>query len=101
MYAGEPMIIPVRVTVTSPSIVARPQSVSTTRWSDSSTLLGFTSRCTMPARCAAHSAASTASPIRATSGGGSGPSSTMTWCSDRDGTYSMTIHGCGCLFTTS
>ena len=24
---------------------------------------------------------------------GSGPSSVITWCSERDGTYSMTIHG--------
>src|SRR6266508_2867499 len=94
MYAGEPRIMPGRVTVVSePATTANPKSLSTTRPSAvSNTLLGLTSRCSTPARCAACRAASTPSPIRATRSGGSGPSWEITSCSERDGTYSITIH---------
>ena len=54
MYDGAPTSMPVEVTDGSPSIWAMPKSVSTTRPSSAiSTLDGFTSRCRMPASCAA------------------------------------------------
>jgi hypothetical protein len=44
-------------------------------------------------RCAARSAFSTPSPILADRTGGNGPVAASRSCSERDGTYSMTIHG--------
>ena len=70
---GEPITIPVWVSRGSPSNCAMPKSVSTARSSQPvpvlsvaiSTLLGLTSRCSTPARCAAASADSSCWPIRA------------------------------------
>ena len=98
---GEPITIPVCVNRGSPSNCAMPKSVSTARSSQPSpdrlvamsTLLGFTSRCSTPAACAAASAESSCWPIRPARAGGSRPSTTSTWSSDWDGTSSMTIHG--------
>ncbi len=60
---GVPITIPAWVRPLSPSRVAMPKSVSTARLSGpSSTLLGFTSRCRMPAACAQASAPSTRMP---------------------------------------
>jgi hypothetical protein len=74
--------------------MAEPKSVSTTRpFSPISTLPGLMSRCSTPTRLAAFNAESIATPMRATSRTGSGPSSRMISSSDRDCTYSMTIHG--------
>ncbi|RAO51131.1 hypothetical protein PSN01_04328 [Micromonospora saelicesensis] len=100
---GEPSTVPGPViTPSPPSKVASPKSVSTTRPSSAtSTLCGFTSRCSTPAVCAARNAASTASPIRAVRCGLSGPSAPMICCTDRDGTYSITIQGLSRSCTTS
>ena len=102
MYAGEPSTMPVRVTFGSPGMVARPKSVSTTRPSSpSSTLPGLTSRCMMPALCAAFSAFSTPRPISTAFAADTGPSSAMVSCNDFDATYSMTIHGSPSVRSTS
>ena len=69
---GEPITMPVWVSRGSPSNCAMPKSVSTARSSQPSpillvamsTLLGFTSRCSTPAVCAAASADSSCWPIR-------------------------------------
>ena len=54
---GDPMTMPVWVSFGSPWKVAMPKSVRTARPpSVSSTLLGFTSRCSTPAACAVASA---------------------------------------------
>ena len=72
---GDPMTMPVWVSFGSPSKVAMPKSVSTARPpSASSTLLGFTSRCSTPAAWAVASAASSMRPASAARCGGSGPS---------------------------
>ncbi len=102
MYEGAPTSIPVEVTEESPSTLAMPKSVSTTRPSSPiSTLDGLTSRCRMPCACAALSTPSTSSAISAARAGASGPSSRMTSASERDSTSSMTIHGRSSSSTTS
>ncbi|RAO47173.1 hypothetical protein PSN01_04924 [Micromonospora saelicesensis] len=94
--------MPVRVTLGSPGIVARPKSVSTTRPSSpSNTLPGFTSRCMTPALCAALSAPSTPRPISTVRATETGPSSARVSCNDFDATYSMTIHGSPSVRSTS
>ena len=70
MNSREPTNSPLMVRDSSPWMWAMPKSVSTTRpCCPSSTLAGFTSRCTMPLACAAFRAPTTASPIRADSAG--------------------------------
>jgi hypothetical protein len=95
IYRGDPRINPVCVSAPSPSSInADPKSVNNTRPSSATnTLLGLTSRCTTPARCAASNADNTANPTPATSAGGNGPLSLITCNNDRAGTYSITIHG--------
>jgi len=86
----------------SPSTCAIPKSVRTTRPSSAiSTFDGFTSRCRMPARCAARSTSRIASPTSAARRGLRRPSSRMTSASDRPSTSSMTIHGRSSSSTTS
>ncbi len=88
------MTIPAWVSPGSPSSVAMPKSVSTARPSRlSSTLLGLTSRCRMPAWCAQCSALSSLLPRSADCSGGSGPSSASTCSSERASTSSITIQG--------
>ncbi len=56
------MMVPARVLLTAADARARPKSTTLTRPSSViSTFSGFTSRCTMPAWCAAASPASTGS----------------------------------------
>jgi hypothetical protein len=63
---GDPITTPAWVSDGSPSAVAIPKSVSTVRPpGQSSTLLGFTSRCSTPAACAAASASSSCLPTAA------------------------------------
>ncbi|RAO61627.1 hypothetical protein PSN01_01586 [Micromonospora saelicesensis] len=101
-YAGEPSTTPLRVRFTSSTAVARPKSVSTIRSSVPTRMLaGLTSRCMIPARWAARSAPSTASPISAARTGGTGPSVVMVSCSERDGTYSITICGSPSAFNST
>lgn len=90
----EPTISPVRVIDESPSIAAIPKSVSSTRPSLArSTLPGFTSRCSTPTACAARSAPSTCSPIRAASRGSIRPAALAASAREGPSMYSMTIHG--------
>jgi hypothetical protein len=95
--------MPERASAATPSsVTAGPKSVSTTRPSSAiSTLLGLTSRCRTPTRFAAFKAPSSARPIAATRSTGSEPDSSITCNSDRDGTYSMTIHGSSVPGSTS
>ncbi len=88
------MTSPVMVSAELPSTLAIPKSVSTTRPSfDSSTLAGFTSRCSTPAACAARSAASTSAPISAARSGANGPSASSRSARDSPRTSSITIQG--------
>jgi hypothetical protein len=84
MYEGEPISTP-RVVVSSevPAARAIPKSVSTTRSGAIRMLAGLTSRCAMPARCAARSAARIPRPTSAAPAGLSGPSSLIRSRSDR------------------
>ncbi len=100
-YAGDPMIAPAWVSVSSPATVAMPKSVRTARPGAISTFPGLTSRCTTPAACAAPSASSRSSPIAATRAGGSGPSREMTLSSPSARTRRITIHGRPSSSTTS
>ncbi|PSK48316.1 hypothetical protein B0E38_06268 [Streptomyces sp. 111WW2] len=82
------------VSASLPSTLAIPKSVSTTRPSfASSTLAGFTSRCSTPAACAARSAASTSAPISAARRGSNGPSASSRSARDSPRTSSITIQG--------
>lgn len=63
----------------SPSAVAMPKSVSTTRSPVSMTLAGFTSRCSTAAWWAVRSAASRCWPIAATDCAGSVPTWESNW----------------------
>ena len=73
---------------------AMPKSVRTTRSSGPSRILaGFTSRCTIPAWCAACRPARTPRPIRATRADGRRPTSRTASCSDWNGTSSITMAG--------
>ncbi len=103
MYDGAPTSMPVEVMDGSPSTLAMPKSVSTTRLSSSAmiTLDGLTSRCRMPAACAARRTSSTASPISAARRGGMGPSFLMMSASERPSISSITIHGLDPSSTTS
>ncbi len=92
--SGEPITSPVIVRAELPSTMAIPKSVSTTRPSlASSTLAGFTSRCSTPASCAARSADSTSAPMCAARCGGNGPSASRSSASEMPRTSSITIHG--------
>src|SRR5579863_950499 len=74
---------------------ARPKSTTLTRPSAViRTFSGFTSRCTIPARCAAASPASTGSMTLSASCQGSQPRSRSSARSARPGTYSMTRYRC-------
>ena len=79
----------------SPSLVparAMPKSVTfTVPDRVSSTLPGFTSRCTTPLRCANASADAISAAMSAAWPGSSGPSLRMRSRSDRPSTYSMTM----------
>ena len=91
---GEPITMPVWVSLGSPWKVAMPKSVSTARSSlPSSTLLGLTSRCMTPAACATLSAESSCRAISAARRGDSGPDAASTWSRDCALTSCMTIHG--------
>ncbi len=97
-----PAIIPVLVTVMSSLAREMPKSVIlTVPLSPSSTLPGLMSRCTMPAACAAASAAATCEPIQATSPCGISPRSTITSARLREGRYSITRQGAPSSSTTS
>ena len=72
---------------------AMPKSVTTARPSRAnSTFSGFTSRCTMPCRCANASPRATSAPTRATSSLGSVPAPAMRSASE-SGSRSMTRYG--------
>ena len=101
-YAGVPAITPVRVSCTSSTARETPKSVSFTNPSAAiSTLPGFTSRCTTPARWAAASPSAIWRPMSAVSTAESGPSRVMRAASDSEGKYSMTSHGRSSWITTS
>ena len=69
-YAGEPVTSPVWVSAASASVRAMPKSDSFTWPSGATRMLdGFTSRCTIPAPCAAASASATWARIGAASSG--------------------------------
>ena len=75
-----PITVPVRVRSSPPAALAMPKSVTFTGPPrGTSTLAGFTSRCTRPARCAASSASATCLPMRMTSATGRPPRSSMRW----------------------
>ena len=102
MYEGEPRTTPVEVRAGSPAVEAMPKSVRTPRPSlVTSTLLGFTSRCTTPCAWADSRALSTSRPISATRCGGSGPSSRRSSLRLRVGSSSITIQGRPPSSTTS
>ena len=91
---GEPITMPVWVSLGSSWKVAMPKSVSTARSSlPSSTLLGLTSRCMTPAACATLSADSSWRAISAARRGGSGPEAASSWSSDCAWISCITIHG--------
>jgi hypothetical protein len=93
-----------RASVTVPSPIAREMPKSTTFAVPSSatrTLNVVTSRCTIPAACAAANAEATCHPTPTTSASGSGPRSSIISASVFDGTYSMTRHGVPPCSTTS
>ena len=75
----------------SPVTEAIPKSVTSAPSGETSTLLGLTSRWTMPASWAASSAARTSSPSSAARCGDSGPSRSTISCSDGASTNSMTM----------
>ncbi len=101
-YAGVPESAPASVIVVSPVAREMPKSVSfTAPPRPISTLPGFTSRCTMPAACAAASAIATLPPILAASAGDSGPVSSSTAARLSEGRYSITIQGSSSSTTTS
>ncbi len=84
-------MMPRLVIVASATLRAMPKSVSLIRpSSEISTLPGFTSRCTMPARCADSSAAATASATAAPCSRVSGPRCRIRSARLEDGTSSMT-----------
>ena len=92
-YAGVPAITPVRVSCTSSTARETPKSVSfTSPFAAISTLPGFTSRCTTPARWAAASPSAIWRPISATSAAGAARARERA-ASDSEGKYSMTSHG--------
>ena len=73
-YAGEPVTSPVWVSDGSAAVRAMPKSESFTCPSEATRMLdGFTSRCTMPAPCAAASALAVWARIGAASSGVSRP----------------------------
>ncbi len=101
-YAGVPLTMPVEVRVTSSKACEMPKSVIFAEPSSPTRMFpGFTSRCTIPTRCAADSAAEISLPIRAASAGANGPCSRTTSCRLRDATYSMIRQGPSTASTTS
>ena len=96
------MRAPCVVRLESPVVVAMPKSV---RWAwpfrSTSTLLGLTSRCTIPASWAASRAASRSRPIVTTAPGDSGPSVSRISCRLRAETCSITSQGLPPSSTTS
>src|SRR6266496_1835832 len=92
MNAGEPTTTPVTVSSGSPVSEAVPKSVSlVVPSSRTSTLLGFTSRWTIPARCAASRVASSRRPTMAARRGSSGPLAATNWSRVGASTSSMTM----------
>src|SRR6266536_1068300 len=92
MYVGEPPSPPVTVSSGSPVSEAVPKSVSlVVPSSRTSTLLGFTSRWTIPARCAASRVASSRRPTMAARRGSSGPLAATNWSRVGASTSSMTM----------
>ena len=95
-YPAVPMTAPGSVMVSDSDARAMPKSVTFTIFSGavpsgpSSTLPGFTSRCTMPLACACARAAATCSPMRAASRTGNGPRSRTTCRRLGPSTYSIT-----------
>ena len=90
MYATVPMIRPDRVFPAAACALASPKSTTLTRPSAvSSTFSGLTSRCTIPASCAADSPASVGSMTSSASLQGSQPRSRSRLRSVRPGTYSI------------
>ena len=90
-YAAVPMIIPVLVWLARDVARASPKSATLiVLWSPSRTFSGLTSRCTIPAWCAAARPASTPPMISSASRGPSRPRSRSSSRSVRPGTYSMT-----------
>ena len=90
MYATVPMIRPARVFPAAACALASPKSTTLTRPSAvSSTFSGLTSRCTMPAWCAAASPARIGSMTSSASSQGNQPLSRSRLRSVRPGTYSI------------
>lgn len=102
MYSSDPMNAPVAVSVVSAWWIAMPKSVRTASPSPvSSTLAGFTSRWTIPTRCAVSSASSRPAATRAAAATGRGPDSAIRSCSECPSTSCMTIQGRPSSTTTS
>jgi len=94
MNAGEPSTIPVAVMVTSETLREMPKSVSLIcSFAPTSTFPGFTSRCVMPARCAACNALASASATAAACGVVSGPWVRSSSARLREGISSITTTG--------
>ena len=90
-YAGDPVTMPVWVSEGSLVIRAMPKSVSFAKPRRStSTFDGFTSRCTMPAACAAASASATCCITSAASSTGMRPCLFTSWVMVLPSTYSIT-----------
>ena len=88
--------------VRSDSWTAMPKSVSSTWPSSASiTFAGFTSRCTIPAACAASSASSSAAATRAACATDSGPYCSTCSSSVWPATSCITVHGTPSSTTTS
>ncbi len=92
-YAGDPVTMPVCVRAGSVAIRAMPKSVSFT-WPARSTMMfdGLTSRCTIPAECAAARAPAAWASRGAASSGESGPRSRTRRPRSTPSTYSITSH---------
>lgn len=91
------------VAVSALPVIAREMPKSMTRGPSgpSSTLAGFRSRCTSPARWIALSASASPAPSPRTVGSGSGPWSLTAWCSVGPGTYSVASQGCSAFGSAS
>ncbi len=102
MNAGEPTIIPLVVRRGSSMAWAMPKSVSFTRPSGATRMFaGLTSRCTIPALCAACSAVSTRSPSCAACAACIGPRWRTRSASDGASTSSITMNVVPPSVTTS
>ncbi len=89
-YAAVPISMPVFVWLAPAIVRASPKSATLTEWPDvSSTFSGLTSRCAIPAACAAASPARMPSMMSSASRGLSRPRSFIRSRSVRPGTYSM------------